>query len=62
MDMLSDGERMEQPHNCPLDMYVIMRDCWEQNPDQRPTFLQLSERIGRILELHTSKVKPLVFV
>ena len=48
---------MDQPHNCPLDMYIIMRDCWEQSPDIRPTFAQLSERIGRILELHASKVK-----
>jgi len=37
-------------------MYTIMRDCWEQNPDIRPTFAQLSERIGRIIELHASKV------
>ena len=56
LDFLSEGHRMEQPHNCPLDMYTIMRDCWEQNPEQRPTFTQLSERIGRILELHASKV------
>ena len=56
LDFLSDGHRMEQPHNCPLDMYTIMRDCWEKNPDIRPTFTQLSERIGRILELHASKV------
>ncbi|KAJ7377511.1 hypothetical protein OS493_028494 [Desmophyllum pertusum] len=55
LDFLSDGHRMEQPHNCPLDMYAIMRDCWEQSADLRPTFAQLSERIGRILELHASK-------
>lgn len=55
LDFLSEGDRMEQPHNCPLDMYTIMRDCWEQDPDMRPTFAQLSERIGRILELHVSK-------
>ena len=56
LDFLSEGNRMDQPHNCPLDMYTIMRDCWEQSPDIRPTFAQLSERIGRILELHASKV------
>lgn len=56
LDFLSEGHRMEQPHKCPLDMYTIMRDCWEQNPDIRPTFAQLSERIGRIIELHASKV------
>ncbi|XP_078371749.1 fibroblast growth factor receptor 4-like [Oculina patagonica] len=55
LDFLSDGHRMEQPHNCPLDMYTIMRDCWEKDADRRPTFALLSERIGRILELHTSK-------
>ena len=53
---LREGHRLKQPHKCPLDMYTIMRDCWEQNPEQRPTFAQLSERIGRILELHASKV------
>ena len=56
LDFLSDGHRMEQPQNCPLEIYTIMRDCWLKEPDQRPTFTHFSERIGRILELRASEV------
>jgi len=55
LDFLSDGHRMEQPQNCPLEIYTIMRDCWLKESDQRPKFVQLSERIGRILESEASK-------
>jgi len=57
LDFLSDGHRLEQPQNCPLEIYTIMRDCWLKESDQRPKFVQLSERIGRILESQASKVR-----
>ena len=27
-----NGYRLELPKNCPDDVYQLMRDCWEQNP------------------------------
>ncbi|EDO44510.1 predicted protein, partial [Nematostella vectensis] len=50
LDYLSEGQRMAQPQNCPLEIYTIMRDCWMQLPDQRPHFGTLVERLGNVLE------------
>ncbi|KAB5562171.1 hypothetical protein PHYPO_G00014920 [Pangasianodon hypophthalmus] len=39
------GYRMARPADCPLTLYDIMLLCWHSNPDERPTFLQLQERL-----------------
>merc|ERR1719494_326734 len=58
LDFLQSGKRMPCPQHCPVEMYTIMRDCWLEQPDQRPTFTQLVERVGRILEKNVSKDNP----
>ncbi|XP_074620045.1 fibroblast growth factor receptor 3-like [Acropora palmata] len=58
LDYLSDGKRMEMPAKCPLEVYTIMRDCWINEPDQRPQFRTLTERLVNILEKNTSKENP----
>ncbi|XP_056403389.1 tyrosine-protein kinase HCK [Hyla sarda] len=35
---LERGYRMQCPGNCPKEFYDIMLQCWQQNPEQRPTF------------------------
>ncbi|XP_016309265.1 proto-oncogene tyrosine-protein kinase LCK-like [Sinocyclocheilus anshuiensis] len=35
---LERGYRMPCPDNCPEDLYNIMKHCWTENPDNRPTF------------------------
>ncbi|KFD59130.1 hypothetical protein M514_28691, partial [Trichuris suis] len=48
MDMeklLEEGHRMEQPVNCPDDMYSIMLDCWQAEPSKRPDFTEIRERL-----------------
>ncbi|XP_072270360.1 tyrosine-protein kinase HCK [Pyxicephalus adspersus] len=35
---LERGYRMPCPPNCPGELYNIMQDCWQQIPEQRPTF------------------------
>lgn len=47
---------MKQPQNCPLEMYAIMRDCWMQFPEQRPEFVTIADRLGKILEKNVSEV------
>jgi len=35
------GYRMEQPTECPEDMYKLMLRCWQDDPSARPTFLEM---------------------
>ncbi|XP_071946724.1 fibroblast growth factor receptor 2-like isoform X2 [Antedon mediterranea] len=54
-DYLKAGKRMEQPQNCPLEVYHIMRETWQTNRAFRPTFPQLAEDLARTLEMSTSQ-------
>ena len=57
LDYLSEGKRMENPAKCPLEVYTVMRDCWLHEPDQRPQFTTLNERLGKILERNMTTVQ-----
>ncbi|KAK9883649.1 hypothetical protein WA026_001819 [Henosepilachna vigintioctopunctata] len=47
---LENGYRMEAPEYSNPAIYKIMLDCWSTNPMNRPTFSELSERLGLLLE------------
>ncbi|ODN06563.1 Fibroblast growth factor receptor 1 [Orchesella cincta] len=55
LEFLKEGRRMGQPPNCPTELYLIMRDCWIEKPEGRPTFSDLVEDIGRILSIASGK-------
>ncbi|NWR98510.1 LCK kinase, partial [Motacilla alba] len=35
---LERGYRMPQPEHCPAELYELMRQCWKESPEERPTF------------------------
>lgn len=39
---LQDGFRLNQPVNCPDELFTVMACCWALAPNERPTFSQLS--------------------
>ena len=41
--MIKKGYRLDQPGYCPGDVFLIMKRCWEEGPDERPSFPQLVE-------------------
>ena len=43
-----DDLRLPQPDNCPDNMVEMMRRCWENNPDHRPTLSELADEISSI--------------
>lgn len=47
---LERGYRMPRPDHCPEDLYVIMHECWNENPEKRPTF----EYLRSVLEDFTT--------
>ena len=48
--LLERGYRMEKPTDCPDDVYQLMRDCWQWEPSERPTFVEICQRLSSILE------------
>ncbi|XP_022111315.1 fibroblast growth factor receptor 1-like [Acanthaster planci] len=40
-ETIKRGYRMPQPDNCHDHIYALMRECWEEEPDARPTFTEL---------------------
>lgn len=39
---------MEQPASCPDEYYSIMKSCWQDDPNARPTFLTLAKSIAAL--------------
>nr|XP_039264121.1 fibroblast growth factor receptor-like isoform X2 [Styela clava] len=46
---LRSGERLENPQFATSEMYMLMRDCWEEDPRRRPIFRSLVEDLERML-------------
>jgi hypothetical protein len=38
-----------------LIRYIMMLDCWQHDPDRRPTFSVLASRLENILQVNNSK-------
>ncbi|KAL6480200.1 hypothetical protein MHYP_G00112330 [Metynnis hypsauchen] len=47
---LKDGTRMSAPEYASSEIYQTMLDCWDGEPLQRPTFTELVERLGDLLQ------------
>ncbi|XP_035693751.1 proto-oncogene tyrosine-protein kinase receptor Ret-like [Branchiostoma floridae] len=43
--ILRQGIRLERPPGCPEDLYRLMRSCWRDVPDTRPTPEEIEERL-----------------
>ncbi|KAF5275343.1 hypothetical protein FQR65_LT04171 [Abscondita terminalis] len=54
--LLRNGHRMEKPTCCSLEMYLLMRDCWSYQPNERPVFSELVEDLDRILTITANEV------
>ena len=48
MAHVEKGYRMESPDGCPPEVYAIMKECWEMDPQRRPDFRQLLPKIEQI--------------
>uniref|UniRef100_A0A8C6NXN1 receptor protein-tyrosine kinase n=1 Tax=Nothobranchius furzeri TaxID=105023 RepID=A0A8C6NXN1_NOTFU len=47
--MIKHGYQMSQPGFASLEMYTIMRMCWNLEPTKRPTFQKISQMIEKLL-------------
>lgn len=50
MQLVTAGGRLEPPNNaCPPQIYAIMQQCWQAQPELRPNFATIIERLGYCL-------------
>ncbi|GBN61010.1 Fibroblast growth factor receptor 2, partial [Araneus ventricosus] len=45
LNMLKHGTRLEKPTNCRMETYLLMLECWNANPSERPTFSALVRKL-----------------
>ncbi|XP_038639931.1 leukocyte tyrosine kinase receptor [Scyliorhinus canicula] len=46
LEFVTSGGRMDPPKNCPGPVYRIMTQCWQHQPEHRPDFATILERIN----------------
>ena len=46
---LESGNRMEKPTHCPTKLYGIMKQCWADAANDRPTFAEIRPHLDDIL-------------
>ncbi|XP_034480747.1 fibroblast growth factor receptor homolog 2 [Drosophila innubila] len=51
---LITGQRMEKPASCTINIYLVMRQCWNFESSARPTFAELVESFDGILQQYSS--------
>ncbi|XP_035670955.1 proto-oncogene tyrosine-protein kinase receptor Ret-like [Branchiostoma floridae] len=49
LELLRKGVRLQQPENCPLSVYRIIRSCWIVDPSKRPTPEDLLQKIDQLM-------------
>uniref|UniRef100_A0A663M213 receptor protein-tyrosine kinase n=1 Tax=Athene cunicularia TaxID=194338 RepID=A0A663M213_ATHCN len=59
---LKEGTRMRAPDYTTPEMYQIMLDCWHGDPKQRPTFSELVEHLGNLLQANVRQMDSLAYV
>ncbi|KAM6220893.1 vascular endothelial growth factor receptor 2 [Rhynchocyon petersi] len=52
---LKEGTRMRAPDYSTPEMYQTMLDCWHGDPSQRPTFSELVEHLGNLLQANAQQ-------
>ncbi|XP_038061371.1 fibroblast growth factor receptor 2-like [Patiria miniata] len=56
---LKGGYRMPKPSNCDDKSYDLMRKCWQEDPNNRPSF---SELVSTLSDTDDSKIKHTYFL
>ncbi|KAI1898087.1 hypothetical protein AGOR_G00068730 [Albula goreensis] len=52
---LKEGTRMRAPEYSSPEIYQTMLDCWQGEPAERPTFTELVERLGDLLQANVQQ-------
>uniref|UniRef100_A0A2M4BIQ6 Tyrosine-protein kinase n=1 Tax=Anopheles marajoara TaxID=58244 RepID=A0A2M4BIQ6_9DIPT len=56
---LESNYRMERPPGCPLEVYDLMRKCWQWNAQDRPTFKSIHHDLEHMFQVIRDKLSLL---
>ncbi|MPC22955.1 Tyrosine-protein kinase CSK [Portunus trituberculatus] len=48
MKHVEKGYRMEAPDCCPAEVYQLMKEAWDLDPEKRPSFDEVSKRLSQL--------------
>uniref|UniRef100_A0A8C5DX45 Tyrosine-protein kinase n=1 Tax=Gouania willdenowi TaxID=441366 RepID=A0A8C5DX45_GOUWI len=51
MDSLNAGQRLLMPRLAPKSVHLLMEECWEEKPEDRPTFAVLLHELASLSDL-----------
>ena len=52
MKAVTNGERLEQPADCPDDVWDMLFSCWIREPNRRPSFRQIRRAVEFLVKQH----------
>ena len=52
VEKLEAGYRMSKPESCPQLMYQLMRECWQESAEKRPSFEEIQSNLQDMIESH----------
>ncbi|XP_067057024.1 fibroblast growth factor receptor 3-like isoform X1 [Acropora muricata] len=52
VELLASGYRMQKPNHVAETLYLIMLNCWQEDPDDRPSFEQLRHELKLMEKQH----------
>ncbi|XP_078378953.1 proto-oncogene tyrosine-protein kinase receptor Ret-like [Oculina patagonica] len=55
-DLLGRGFRMRRPKHVDKDLHAVMLSCWNEDPQQRPTFKSLQDTLEKIEKQQTGYI------
>ena len=47
-DHIDEGHRLKKPSKCPSAIYKMMKQCWQREPEARPTFASIVETLAAV--------------
>jgi AXL receptor tyrosine kinase len=50
LEYIENGQRLNKPLLCPVEIYEMLFQCWERNPNNRPSFQVLRETTQNLFE------------
>lgn len=59
---VTGGGRLDRPFSCPSDLYEVMKTCWCEEPDNRPSFGELSQTLKSKSNIYVSKTSAQQFL